>query len=358
MFARRTGILTISLALTILGVGVTLTARPTELSYQRDPSAVALFVCTQRPNEGLDSMTVYGNSRVELRSIRDGKLEQYEIVLHDSEFSALLNLVTEYGLADYDSDHVRERLLRKMSPFPVSKNNITTVLISLFRSKALGISPIQRIIRLDILKAEEYLPDFDEFQGVAKLNQSMISLIDRARISGRSASSVPDFSSARFSFSRERSRLVLSVSSISSMTRRATSLKIYGDGVAELLVSRGSADERYMLMYSEREIESLLRSVISRGLMEYDVTSVRARQLIKNRGKPWSGPTDQSKFFLKISLESYSRAGYDWRPHERVFKIGNPAIVASAFPEITEFRALADLREHMFTKLNHEEGGD
>lgn len=229
---------------------------------------------------------------------------------------------------------------------------MTTILISMFRERGSDIRPVQRIIRLDTIAANERLMEFDELKGVASLNRSMMNLMDRARISGVTASA-PDFSSARFSASEEKGMLILSISLKSSIRRRSQSLKIYGNGAAELQTERN----RYTFTYSKPEIKALLRSAVSHGLIEYDRTSVHSRQLIKYRGGHWSSSADDPEFSVEIFLDDYSRADYNCHPCELSVRMDNPRRAAETFPEISEIRALADLQKHLLAKLDHEERG-
>ncbi len=323
-----------------------------DFTYETDPAKVILFVCSSRADKGIDSMTVYGNGRVELRAEAAGQVaEEHELSLGDKETEALLRLAVDSGLAEYDSERIRERQLRRSMPPPrTDGQKATTVLLSLASYK--DRAGVEQTVRFESAGLSA-TTDIPEIGGVAELRRRMLELHKRAKLENAPKPVEPDYNAASFTFSADPSKVVLSTNSVSGFRRRVTSMVLYGDGRVEIRVEIGGEEkERYEEFLVFAEVEALLRETVSHGLAEYDSTSVRARQYRQRWGRPYSGVEDGSRMAVSLLLETYTRDAYARNGLTRSIQFDTPRIAARAVPEITEIRGLAKLQAGLFSMLD------
>lgn len=326
-------------------------------TYDKEPFKVVLFVCSLRSDQMLNSMTVYGNGRVELRTEGDQDLsEHYELLLNHEETEALLRLAVNHGLAEYDSDRIREQQRSNRGPIPQTDGpGVTTVLLSLasYENFPLHFQEVEKIIRLVTPElTSEPITGIPEIRGVAELRRRMIEMFARAKLKNVKPPVEANYGTSSFTFSSDPAEVVLSIASETGLRRRRTSMSIYGDGRTELRVAAGEqVREQYEVSLDYSEVEALLRLAVNHGLVEYDSTNIMARRFRRLQGRPYGGAADASQLKLSLSLESYTRGDYAQRNVEKSIRFYAAGLAARAFPEIKEIQGLAELQRRFFTML-------
>ncbi|NJL29930.1 MAG: hypothetical protein HC897_19550 [Thermoanaerobaculia bacterium] len=345
------------LAGSFLAFRITTAANPARFTYDRAPGKVVLFLFSPSSQDDFDAMMVHGDGRVLLYSSREQQPpERLGLMLDSKGVEGLLQLAIDHGLAEYDSDDLWEAYFQKSAPAPPFDGPLPTTAIlaleSFTRSQG-DVKNLEKFIRFDNVEATAArYPTISPIQGLAKLRQQMHELIAQARAPGAKPPAEPDFESARFTISRDPKDIVLSITSTGGLRHGSTSIAVYGDGRVALAAGSSLAPENAsLLVLDHEEVEALISEAVHHGLLEYDSVSIRARQLLRKRGRPYGAPADAGRTTLVVRLESYSRSSHTSRGVEKEVTMEAPDLAAIGFPEIQEARCIAKLQAFMFNLL-------
>jgi hypothetical protein len=133
------------------------------------------------------------------------------------------------------------------------------------------------------------------------------------------------------------------------------SLRVFGDGRVEVhypRYMRRAGD--YTLQLTPGEMNALLRSLVSRGIMEFDDTATRSRKRsIQARAGHFAATYDAVTTEIEIRLEDYRRpagSGRNRRIHKRV---NWPALRSDAkrHPQIDEIQDLAASQRELLSLM-------
>jgi hypothetical protein len=149
--------------------------------YSRDPTRVILHIVEGRQDLKIQSMTIYGDGRLDLE-IRPGPetiLSEHSRQLSDVEMTRILRSVVDHGLAEWDNGRIHSLQLTKRggrayAPPPDARN--ITILISLreYRRGPYEMKNLERTIQVRGAEyAVEIFPDIPEFRGVLNLMSQM-----------------------------------------------------------------------------------------------------------------------------------------------------------------------------------------
>jgi hypothetical protein len=146
------------------------------------------------------------------------------------------------------------------------------------------------------------------------------------------------YAEASYNYSQDPTKAVLTVST-SSNDFSKRSLILFGDGRMEIYDNRRGSWEGQL----EREaMDILIHRLVNLGLAEWDGDTIRSWQL-QDLGGPFPGKTDAMRVRVLFALEDYQRGSYRVESIQRTATVRAPGFVERTFPDIPQFKALAEL---------------
>ena len=154
----------------------------------------------------------------------------------------------------------------------------------------------------------------------------------------------PTYAEASFGYSKDPTRVILHVTE-GRQDMRIQSMTVYGDGRLDIELRTGSETVlvEHSRQLSEAEVSRILRDAVDHGLAEWDNGRMHSLILTKKGGRAYAPSPDARNVTILISLTEYRRGPYEIESLERTARVRGADVAAEVFPEIPEFRGVANL---------------